>query len=117
MGMTLARLAEIVQQTVQMEKHPERVEVVISTEVPYMTCGQKPCTGVRCVGMGIDWEANQFRITPEEKVMCLKDNVPQKVLEWEGRYHCPKCEHMLSKKKDKDIRYCSRCGTGVRWDA
>lgn len=115
--MTLDKFAETVQSIAQMEKYPERVKVVISTELPYMTCGQKPCTDVRGVNMGFDWEAGQLRITPEEKVMCLKDNVPQKVLEWEGRYHCPKCEHMLSKKKDKDIRYCSRCGTGVRWDA
>ena len=115
--MTLDKFAETVQSIMQMEKHPERVEVVISTELPYMTYGQRPCTDVRYVYMGVDWEAGQLRIMPEEKVMCLKDNVPYKVLEWDGRYHCPKCEYMLSKKKDKDIRYCSRCGTGVRWDA
>ena len=117
MGMTVRRLKEIVDFAMEVERHPEKAEVVINIELPYATCGARPCIGVLCAGMGFDWEAGQFRITPEEKVMCLKDNVPQKVLEWEGRYHCPKCEHMLSKKKDKDIRYCSRCGTGVRWDA
>ena len=99
------------------ESQPETVEVVISTKLPYITCGQKPCTGVKYASMGFDWEAGQFRITPEEDLICVKHDAPQTVKEWRENYYCPKCEYILSKKKkDTDIRYCSKCGQAVKWE-
>lgn len=116
--MKLTELISSINSALQFEKHPENIEVVISTKVPFITCGQSPCTGVKYVGMGFDWEHGQFRIEPEEKLMCVKHDVPQPVMEWRENYHCPKCEHMLSgKRKNKDIRYCSKCGQAVKWDA
>ncbi len=63
-------------------------------------------------------EAGQFRITPDEKLMAVKHDVPQPVIEWNENYHCPKCKHMLSKnrKKKTDIQLCSRCGQKVKWE-
>lgn len=118
MGMTLAELKNAIDTTLRFEKNPDNVNVVITTELPFATCGQRPCVGVRCVGMGFDWEAGQFRITPDEKLMAVKHDVPQPVMEWNENYHCPKCEHMLSKnrKKKTDIRFCSKCGQAVKWD-
>lgn len=100
------------------QRKPEDIDVVITTELPYATCGQRPCTGVRSVSLGFDWEAGQFRITPNEKLMAVRHNVPQPVIVWHENYHCPKCEHMLSKGKAKkpSIRYCFHCGQAVKWD-
>lgn len=115
--MKLTELIDSINSALKFERHPENVEVVISTELPYITCGQRPCTGVKYARMGFDWESGQFRITPEEKLMCVKHDVPQPVMEWRENYHCPKCEHMLSgKRKDTDIRFCNRCGQAVRWE-
>lgn len=116
--MHLIDLINAINETLKVEKrHPKDIEVVITTQLPYITCGQLPCVGVRCVGMGFDWEAGQFRITPEDELMAVKHDVPQKVMEWQGNYHCPKCEHMLSKGvKKTDIRFCSKCGRAVKWN-
>ena len=98
-------------------RKPEDIDVVITIELPFMSCGQRPCTGVKYVGMGFDWEAGQFRITPDDKLMAIKHNVPQLVVEGCESYHCPKCEHMLSKKrKNTAIRFCSHCGQAVKWN-
>lgn len=114
--MKLIGLINAINTALQFERRkPEDIEVVISTELPYMTCGQSPCTGVKWAGMGFDWEAGQFRITPEDKLMAVKHDAPQKVMEWRENYHCPKCEHMLSKnKKNTAIRFCERCGQAVK---
>lgn len=116
--MKLLGLINTINTVLQVERRkPEDIDVVITTELPYATLGQRPCTGVRCVGMGFDWEAGQFRITPEDKLIAVKHDVPQHVMEWRGNYHCPKCEHMLSAKRKKtDIRFCSRCGQAVKWE-
>ena len=117
MRMKLTRLADAVSVAMQHERHPENVDVVITTQLPYATCGQLPCTGIASVGMGFDWEAGQFRITPEEKLMCVKHDVPQKVIAWEGVYCCPKCEHQLAvKRKNASIRFCYSCGQAVKWE-
>jgi len=118
-GMKLLGLINAINTTLQVERRkPEDIDVVITTELPFATCGQRPCVGVRYVGMGFDWESGQFRITPDEKLMAVKHDVPQPVMEWNENYHCPKCEHMLSKnrKKKTDIRFCSRCGQAVKWE-
>lgn len=115
--MTLLQLANAINMRLQHEKHPENIDVVISTRLPYATCGQSPCTGVTCVGMGFDWDAGQFRITPEDELMAVKHDVPQKVWEWRDSYLCPKCEHRLAgKQKKPDVRFCNHCGQAVKWE-
>lgn len=92
-------------------------EVVIDTKEPVMTCGARPYCKVKSVNLGFDWEAGQLRITPEDDLMCVKHDCPQKVLEWRGMYLCPKCECVLSDSKSETVRYCKRCGQAVKWDA
>ena len=117
MGVKLTRLKEIIDSVVEVERHPENVEIVIDIELPYATLGARPCVSVYCAGMGFDWEAGQFRITPEEKLMCRKHDAPQDVIPHDGNYYCPKCHHLLSKKyKNSDIHFCSVCGQEVKWE-
>lgn len=47
MEMTLNELKSAVDTALQYERHPENVDVVITTKLPYATCGQLPCTGVK----------------------------------------------------------------------
>ncbi len=116
-NMTLTELKNAIDTALQFERNTDNIDVVITTVLPYITYGQRPCMDVRYVGMGFDWESGQFRIEPEEKLMCVKHDTPQPVMEWHENYHCPKCEHMLSgKRKNKDIRYCSKCGQAVKWE-
>ena len=114
--MKLLQLVDAINLALKHEKHPEDIDVVIDISLPYLTYGARPWAEVSLANMGFDWEAWQFRITPKETLMCVKDDTPQPVREWGGAYHCPKCERTLSKKKDVDIRYCSKCGLAVKWD-
>jgi len=115
--MTLTELKNAIETSLKFERNPDNINVVISTALPYATYCQRPCEDVRYAGMGFDWEAGQFRIEPKEKLMAVKHDVPQMVMEYRNNYHCPKCEHMLSgKRKNTDIRFCSRCGQAVKWE-
>lgn len=114
--MTLKELKTAIDAALRFEHNPEKVEVVISTQLPYITCGQSPCAKVKYAGMGFDWEAGQFRIVPDEKLMAIKHNVPQAVLEWEGNYHCPKCEYRISSSINKNIHFCNRCGQAITFE-
>lgn len=113
--MTLNKLKSAVDTALQYERHPENVDVVITTKLPYATCGQLPYAGVKYVGMGFDWEAGQFRIEPIEDLICIKHDIPQTVVEYRGTYCYPKCERILGKRKNTDIRFCSKCGQAVKW--
>ena len=115
--MTLRELKNAIDTALQFEKNPENIDVVITTKLPFATCGQRPCVGVRHVGIGFDWEQGQFRIEPKEKLMAVKHDAPQKVMEWNGNYHCPKCEYMISKgRRANVIKFCSKCGQAVKWE-
>lgn len=114
--MKLSQLIDAITLASKYEKHPENIDVVITTKLPYATCGQRPYTNVTCVGMGFDWEAGQFRITPQEDLMEIKEAVPQRVKEWRGAYLCPKCEYTLGIGINPSIKFCSKCGQAVRWN-
>lgn len=114
--MKLSQLKRAVDLSFKTQKDPDNIEVVITTRTPYITCGQLPYTDIACVGMGFDWEAGQFRITPQEDLMKVKHDVPQKVLKWLDIYYCPKCEYMLGTNRYENTRYCSRCGQAVKWE-
>lgn len=119
MGMTLAKLKKIVDFSVKHERNPEEVEVVINVKLPYVTCGSRPGVSIKHAGMGFDWEAGQFRIEPENKLIEVRYNGPQMISEpYEKRYHCPKCGHLIAiGRKETDIRFCSSCGQEVKWYA
>ena len=114
--MKLTRLKEIVDLAVNTEPRPEEVEVLINTDVPFITCGARPSVGVKSVGMGFDWESGTLRITPDEKLRAMRHYAPQPVMKWNGKYYCPKCEHMISVAKHSMINFCNFCGTAVKFD-
>lgn len=51
-----------------------------------------------------------------DAIALLKWQEAKKVLEWRGMYLCPKCKCALSDSKSKNIKYCYRCGTAVKWE-
>lgn len=115
--MTLNELKSAIDTALKIEKNPDNVDVVITTQLPYMTLGQRPCMDVRYAGLGFDWEQGQFRIEPKEKLMAIKDDLPQKVIEYRGNYHCPKCEYTIGQKRKRDaVRFCEKCGQAVKWE-
>lgn len=69
--MTVERLRDILNELAESPywKQDKESQVVISVEDSRNTVGSRPYTKVRSVGMGFDWEAGQFRIEPENKLM------------------------------------------------
>ena len=78
MGMKLSQLVSTLNSIIERSNRSlEDIEVVIDTKEPVMTFGARPCTEVKSVSMGFDWEAGQLRITPENDLMCVKHNYLQ----------------------------------------
>jgi len=46
----------------------EDPEVVIEIKLPYSTVGSRPTAKIKHIGMGFDWDAGKFIITPEENL-------------------------------------------------
>lgn len=122
--MKLTKLADVVNSAMLSAKHPENIDVVITTVLPYATCGQLPCTGVLSANMGFDWEAGQFRITPEKSLHTV-DQIqvkPKKDPSIRGVYRCALCGQFVGfvdpdpyDENEKD-HYCRSCGTAVLWE-
>lgn len=81
--------------------------------------GARAGCGIKYIYDGIDWEHNQFRIEPEEKLCRLgrsKDDalalVPIKFHSSRTSYNCPSCDGIVS----KNDRYCRYCGQKVFYD-
>lgn len=97
-------------------------EVVIDIENE-ISMGARPSVGVENANVGIDWEADQFRIEPKEPLARLgrtKDDARQtRLIQYtypDGKktsvYKCPICEARLKKK----FKYCPQCGQRVTFD-
>jgi hypothetical protein len=46
----------------------EDPEVAIEIKLPYSTVGARPTAKIKHIGMGFDWDAGKFIITPEENL-------------------------------------------------
>ena len=116
--MNLAELKNIVDSSVKHEKHPDKIKVLINVKLPYVTCGSRPGVDVKQASMEFDWEAGQFRIEPECKLIEVRYSGPQMISEPHERCcHCPNCDHLIAiGRKHNDIRFCSRCGQEVKWE-
>lgn len=94
--------------------NPEDVPVLVNLSEP--SIGARASASVRYVGMGFDWEHNQFRITTDKALVCkgnsLNDIKPVKLVSYNGRnyYWCPRCDGRVS----KDDRYCRECGQKMK---
>lgn len=84
--------------------------VVITLDEP--SVGGRKGTGIIMAHMGFDWEDNQFRIEPKEKLSrnTFSRDTPKDIKKWRDGYFCPRCDGSLMKKEVKESRYCSRCG-------
>ena len=66
--MTLAELKKIVDAYYEGKYvNPDEVNVIITLEE--MSMGPRAGTGVESIFMGFDWESNQLRIQPKEKLV------------------------------------------------
>jgi hypothetical protein len=60
----LHRLVNVYQERM-MREDPE---VAIEIKLPYSTVGARPTAKIKHIGMGFDWDAGKFIITPEENL-------------------------------------------------
>ena len=69
--MTVERLRDILNEMAENPywKQDKESQVVITIENFEANLGRRPYEKVRSVGTGFDWEAGQFRIEPENKLM------------------------------------------------
>ena len=69
--MTGERLRDILNELAENPywKQDKESQVVITIENFEANCGGRPYEKVQSVGLGFDWEAGQFRIEPENKLM------------------------------------------------
>lgn len=69
--MTVERLRDILNELAENPywKQDKESQVVITIENFEANWGGRPYEKVRSVGMSFDWEAGQFRIEPENKLM------------------------------------------------
>lgn len=69
--MTIERLRDILNELAESPywNQDKESQVVITIENFEANLGGRPCEKVQSVGLGFDWEAGQFRIEPENKLM------------------------------------------------
>lgn len=69
--MTVERLRDILNELAENPywKQDKESQVVITVENFEANLGGRPYEKVQSVGLGFDWEAGQFRIEPENKLM------------------------------------------------
>lgn len=93
---------------------PEDISVLITTKDP--SIGPRASVGVEGLFMGFDWESNQLRIEPAEKIVRIgnrMDDVKPAVLRaYNGKnyYWCPKCGYRVG----KEDRFCKTCGQKMK---
>ena len=111
--MTLAELKKIVDSYCE-DKYvnPDEVNVIITLEE--MSMGPRAGTGVENIFMGFDWEHNQFRIQPKEKLVRYNKqrDIPKRIIYYkaQGTYCCTTCQHPMKKTEAKSNKYCPYCG-------
>lgn len=90
--------------------NPEEVKLIITLEE--MSIGPRAGTGVENIFMGFDWEHNQLRIEPKDKLIRYnKDrDIPKDVCHYKDIYYCSTCQHPLKKTEVRNNNYCPFCG-------
>lgn len=114
-AMTLIELKKIIDANVN-DPYTEsaKLQVVVTLNEPAL--GARACTKVNWVGMGIDWEQNQFRIETTDQITrkgkALTDVMPVVCKPYDGRnyYFCKRCENKIG-KFDK---FCRECGQKLK---
>lgn len=111
--MTLAELKKTVDAYCEGEYvNPDEVNVIITLEE--MSIGPRAGTGIENIFLGFDWEHNQLRIQPKEKLVRYNKqrDIPKDILYYKLRdlHYCPTCQHPLKKTEVRNNKYCPFCG-------
>lgn len=111
--MTLTELKKIVDSYCEDEYvNPDEVNVIITLEE--MSIGPRAGTGIENIFLGFDWESNQLRIQPKEKLVRYKKqrDIPKRIIYYkaQGTYCCTTCQHPMKKTEAKNNKYCPYCG-------
>lgn len=106
--------AVILKQTNQMYTGNIRDKEVLIT-IEGDSIGSRPYCKIQSAGFGFDWEHNQFRIEPSEKLF-TKDNLsnvqlPKHIkIKNKDFFTCRIC----NKKVETEDNYCKFCGTKLK---
>lgn len=111
--MTLTELKKIVDAYYEGKYvNPDEVNVIITLEE--MSMGPRAGTGVESIFMGFDWEHNQLRIQPKEKLVRYNKqrDIPKDILYYKLQdfHYCPTCQHPLKKTETRNNNFCPFCG-------
>ena len=92
--------------------NPDEVNVIITLEE--MSIGSRAGTGIENIFLGFDWEHNQLRIQPKEKLVRYNKqrDIPKDILYYKLQdiHYCPTCQHPLKKTEARNNKYCPFCG-------
>lgn len=109
---TLADLKAYIDQIAETSNWENLDKIALYITLAENSIGSRAYETVRCVGMGIDWEHNQFRIEPTQNLVhkgnSIQDAKSIVCRPYDGRnyYWCPTCQGRVS----KGDRYCRACG-------
>ena len=93
---------------------PKDISVLITTAEP--SIGGRASSGISGIFMGFDWESNQLRIEPTDKLVRLGNSLSDvkpcvhKVYDGADTYCCPRCTGMVQ-ERDK---FCKHCGQKMK---
>ncbi|MEX0597810.1 MAG: hypothetical protein WD512_15060 [Candidatus Paceibacterota bacterium] len=113
MRVNLEELKNLVDSTVEHLYDKESKDVPLSINISEPSMGARAYSSVKYIGMGMDWEHGQLRITPEDELVrkgnSLKDVKHVDCRPYDGRnyYFCPRCQQKIS-KNDIYCRYCAQ---------
>ena len=111
--MTLAELKKIVDSYCETKYvNPDEVNVIIT--LVEMSIGARAGAGIENIFLGFDWEHNQFRIRPKEKLVRYykQRDIPKRIIYYKAQdtYCCTTCQHPMKKTEAKNNKYCPYCG-------
>ena len=89
--------------------HEERMvredpEVVIQIKLPYSTVGARPSVPIKHIGMGFDWDAGKFIITPEENLTPADRDYAEQMRKMQDDLGWVKLENHKLKQEIKNLK-------------
>jgi hypothetical protein len=82
----------------------EDPEVVIQIKLPYSTVGARPTAKIKHIGMGFDWDAGKFIITPEENLTPADRDFAEQMRKMQDDLGWVKLENHKLKQEIKNLK-------------